>query len=200
VGAAACTDVVTPDLRAPIPIRIHPAGDSSAAGGAAAAGRSARLTGVPTSPEPADSAPPSVMPASARVAAITMGVLAALLLMNAGLTWYAYGTVIDRLLDEATNVTRAQAERTVRVSLVLYLVLGLLLALAAWFLPRRHPWARWTGLATSAALGLLTLFWIITAGGVSAGWLLLLVLSIAAVTSLLARTTGTWVPRLRSRD
>jgi hypothetical protein len=139
------------------------------------------------------------MPASVRVAAITMGVLAALLLLNAGLTWYAYSTVIDRLLDEATNVTRAQAERTVRVSLALYLVLGLLLALAAWFLPRRQPWARWTGLATSAALGLLTLFWIVTAGGVSAGWLLLLVLSIAAVTSLLARTTGTWVPRLRGR-
>jgi membrane-bound metal-dependent hydrolase YbcI (DUF457 family) len=153
---------------------------------------------VPNSSKPAEDAPATpVMPPSVRVAAIVMGVLAALLLVNAGLTWYAYDTIIDRVLDEASGVTRAQAERTVTVSIFLYLVLGLLLALAAWYLPRRQPWARWIGLATSGVLGLLTLVWMVTAGGVTVGWLLLFVLSVGAVTSLLARATGAWVPRLR---
>jgi glucan phosphoethanolaminetransferase (alkaline phosphatase superfamily) len=132
------------------------------------------------------------------MAVVLMSVLAGLLLLNAALTWYAYGAVIDRILAEGTNVARAQAERTVTLSLVLYLVIGLLLALAAWFLPRRRPWARWTGLATSVVLGLVTLYWIVTAGAVTVGWLLLLVLSIGAVTSLVARPTGVWVPRLRA--
>jgi hypothetical protein len=35
-------------------------------------------------------------------------------------------------------------------------------------------------------------------GGVTISLLLVLVLSVGAVTSLLARTTGAWVPRLRS--
>jgi hypothetical protein len=137
------------------------------------------------------------MPTSVRVAVVVMSVLAALLLSNAALTWYAYSTVVDRVLDEGANVSRAQVERSVTLSLALYLVIGLLLALSAWFLPRRRPWARWIGLVTSGVLGLLTLFWMVTAGGVTIGWLLLLVLSIGAVTSLLARTTGAWTPRLR---
>jgi hypothetical protein len=39
----------------------------------------------------------------------------------------------------------------------------------------------------------------VAAGGITVSSLLLFVLSVAAVTSLVARTTGTWVPRLRTR-
>jgi hypothetical protein len=156
---------------------------------------------VPTSlpPEPTDNPPPSVMPASVRVAAITMGVLAALLLVNAGLLWYGFDVTVDRIVDEGNDITRADARRFVLLALIPYLVIGLILALSAWFLPRRQPWARWIGLAASFVLALLTLFSVVAAGGITVSSLLLFVLSVAAVTSLLARTTGTWVPRLRTR-
>jgi hypothetical protein len=136
------------------------------------------------------------MPTSVRVAVIVMSVLAALLLLNAGLTWFGREGVADAIV-EAGDVSRAQAERFILTWLVPYLVLGLILAASAWFLPRRQPWARWAGLAASVALGLLTLFSILASGGVTIPSLLLLVLSIAAVTSLMARSTSAWVPRRR---
>jgi hypothetical protein len=139
------------------------------------------------------------MPASVRVAAITIGVLAALLLVNAGLLWYGFDVTVERIVREGDGVSESEARRFVLLALIPYLVIGLVLALSAWFLPRRQPWARWLGLAASFLLALLTLFSMIAAGGVTVSSLLLFVLSAAAVTSLLARTTGLWVPRLRSR-
>jgi hypothetical protein len=138
------------------------------------------------------------MPPSVRVAAITMGVLAALLLVNAGLLWYGFGVTVDRIVRGDNGITEAEARRFVLLALIPYLVIGLILALAAWFLPRRQPWARWIGLAASFVLALLTLFSMFAAGGVTVSSLLLFVLSAAAVTSLIARTTAAWVPRLHS--
>jgi hypothetical protein len=153
----------------------------------------------PAGPEPAEGTPSPVMPPSVRVAAITMGVLAALLLVNAGLLWYGFDATVDRIESVRDGITEDEARRFVLLALIPYLILGVVLALAAWFLPRRQPWARWIGLAGSFLLALLTVFSIIAAGGVTVSSLLLFVLSAAAVTSLLARTTGTWVPPLRSR-
>jgi hypothetical protein len=155
---------------------------------------------VPTAKIPAEETPtaPS-MPTSVRVAIIAMAILAGLLLLNAGLTWYGREGVADAIVDAGADVSRDEAERYVVLWLVPYLVLGLLFALASWFLPRRQPWARWMGLAASVVLALLTLFSAMTAGGVTVASLLLLVLSIAATTSLLARTTTAYVPSLRTR-
>jgi hypothetical protein len=139
------------------------------------------------------------MPTSVRIAAITMGVLAALLLVNAGLLWYGCDVTVDRIVEEGNGITEADARRFVLLALIPYLVIGLILALSAWFLPRRQPWARWLGLAASFVLALLTLASVVAAGGITVSSLLLFVLSVAAVTSLVARTTGTWVPRLRTR-
>jgi hypothetical protein len=154
---------------------------------------------VPTSQPPVEgtSARPS-MPPSVRVAVILMGVLAALLLTNAALLWYAYDDAVARLVREGENISRSEASQFVLMSLVPYLVVGLALALAAWFLPRRQPWARWVGLAASALLVLLSLMSAMSIGGVTLPLLLVLVLSVAAVTSLLVRTTGTWVPKLHT--
>jgi hypothetical protein len=139
------------------------------------------------------------MPLSVRVAIVLMGVQAALLLLNAGLLWYSYDAAVARIVREGDGVSRADAQQFVTLSLVPYLVIGLVLALAAWFLPRRQPWARWLGLAASGLLALLTLLSIAATGGVTIASLLLLVLSVSAVTSLVARTTGAWVPSLRTR-
>ena len=139
------------------------------------------------------------MPPSVRVAVIVMGILAALLLTNAALLWYSYDEAVARLVSDGDDVSRSEASQFVIMSLVPYLAIGVVLALAALFLPRRQPWARWLGLAASGLLALLSLMSALSLGGVTIALLLLLVLSVSAVTSLLARTTGAWVPKLRAR-
>ncbi|MCW2700981.1 MAG: rane protein of unknown function [Blastococcus sp.] len=136
------------------------------------------------------------MPASVRVAVIVMSLLAGLLLLNAGLTWFSREQLADALVDGGA-LSRSEARRFVVMWLIPYLTLGLVLAAAAWFLPRRRAWARWIGLAATVVLGLLTLFSVLAGGGVTVGSLLLLVLAIAGITSLMSRSTIGWVPRLR---
>lgn len=150
-------------------------------------------------PKPTPDAQPDqrpAMPTSVRVAIIAMAVLAALLLSNAALSGFLYETLVEELAEQG-DITEAEARRLVVQNLVLYSVLGLLLAVSAAFLPRRQPWARWVGLATVSALGLLSLLLTLTAGAVSIYSLLLLVLTVASVTSLMSRTTRDWVPSLR---
>jgi hypothetical protein len=134
------------------------------------------------------------MPPSVRVAVVVMAVLAVLLLANAALLGFGFDAAVDRIVDDVDDVTRAEAGQFVLLSLVPYAILGLVLAVAAAFLPRRHGWARLAGLVGTALLGLLTLTSVLASGGVTVASLLLLVLSIAGVTSLVARTTRDWVP------
>lgn len=161
---------------------------------AAGAARSARLGRV-SKPSPAgDTGPAPVMPTSVRVAVVVMAVLAVLLLANAALLGFGFDVAVDRIVEETDDVTRAEAEQFVLLSLVPYLILGLVLVLAAVFVPRRQGWARWAGLVATGLLGLLTLTSVLATGGISVASLLLLVLSVAGVTSLLARTTRAWLP------
>lgn len=134
------------------------------------------------------------MPTSVRVAVVVMAVLAPLLLLTAALLWVGYDAAVAGVMASGGDVTRGAAGQFVVRSLVANLVLGVLLALAAWFLPRRQPWARWVGLTAVVVLGLLTVFQVLSAGGVTVISLLLLVLTIAAITSLLARPTAAWAP------
>lgn len=147
----------------------------------------------PPADEPAPASAP-FMPPSVRVAVVVMAVLAVLLLSNAILLWVGFDVAVDRIVDENDDVTRAGAEQFVILSLVPYLLLGVALALAAGFVPRRHGWARWVGVAATGLLALLTLVSVLATGGVSIASLLLLVLSVAGVTSLMARTTRSWFP------
>ena len=149
-----------------------------------------------STPTPAQDAAPSPMPTSVRVAVIVLSVLAGLLLLNAALTWLGREGVVDALVD-AGEISRSDAGRLIILWMIPYVLLGAVMAVAAWFLPRRHPWARWLGLAAAVVLGLLTLFSALVSGGITLGSLLMLVLSVAGVTSLVARTTGAWIARLR---
>jgi hypothetical protein len=133
------------------------------------------------------------MPPSVRVAVGVMAVLALLLLFNAALLGFGFDVAVDRILDEVDDITRAEARQFVLLSLVPYLVLGLVLAVAAVFLPRRRTWARLAGLTATVLLALLTLVSVLSAGGVTVASLLLLVLAVAGTTSLMARTTRAWM-------
>jgi hypothetical protein len=134
------------------------------------------------------------MPSSVRVAVVVLAVLALLLLSNAALLGFGFGTAVDRIVEDVDDVTRAEAQRFVVLALVPYLLLGLVQAVAAVFLPRRRAWARWAGLVATAALGLLTLVNVLASGAVTVVSLLLLVLCVAGVTSLVSRTTRDWLP------
>jgi hypothetical protein len=140
------------------------------------------------------------MPASIRVAVIVMTLLSSLLLLTAGLLGIGYDAAVDGVVAAGTDVDRSAASRFVLTSLLANLVLGILLAVSAWFLPRRQRWARWVGLAGVTVLLLLTLFQVLAARAVTLISLLLLVLTVAAIASLVARTTTAWVPSLRSRS
>ena len=138
------------------------------------------------------------MPPSVRVAVITMSVLAGLLLLYSGLIWFGRQAVIDRLVEDG-SIAREDGLRFILIQLSPFVVLGLLLAASAYFLARRQAWARWMGLTAVVIIVLLTLMSVLLGGIVSILTLLLAVLSMAAISSLLARTTKTWVPRLRDQ-
>ena len=137
------------------------------------------------------------MPPSVRVAIIVMSVLAGLLLLNTALSLYVYDEIVGRVTD-IQGLSRSDAERTVVLWLAPNFVFGLIFALAAWFVPRRHAWARWLGLAVASMLAVFLLMTAITGGGVTVLTLLLFILCLAAITSLAARTTSRWMPRLRA--
>jgi hypothetical protein len=139
------------------------------------------------------------MPTPVRVAAIAMGVLAALLLTYAGLLWYSFDDSVRQIADAAKGITEDAARRFILTLLIPCLLIGVLLALAAWFLPRRQAWARWLGLAASGVLGLLMLFSMVAGAGIAVLPLLLFILAAVSVRSLLHSSTGTWVPPLRAR-
>ncbi|KGH46118.1 MULTISPECIES: hypothetical protein [Modestobacter] len=153
-----------------------------------------------SSPPPSGPARPET-PVSVKVSIGVLAALALLLLLNALLTFVVRDTVIDTLADAQPGSPRSDAERAVLLNLVQAVVFGVLAAVSAVFLARGRAWARWTGLAVSLPLGLLTLGATFLTGGVAASSLLVLVLCAAAATSLLARTTAAWAssgPRSRT--
>jgi hypothetical protein len=149
-------------------------------------------------PQPTDGAPEGTRaPTSVRVAVVVLWILAGLLLANTALTLVALNGLVDRATRMST-MSRAQAQQGILVSLIPLLLLGVILGLSAWGLGRRHAWARWTGLGAALMLFALTLLTMLAAGSLLLISLLLLVLSMAACTSLLSRSTAEWVPRLRA--
>ena len=144
--------------------------------------------------EVAPSAPP--MPVSVRVAVIVMSVLGGLLLLYSVLIWIGREGVIDRLVEDGA-IAREDGTSFIVGQLAPYIVLGLLLVVSAFFLARRQTWARWMGLTAAIIIALMTLVSVLVGGIVSLLTLLLAVLSMATISSLFARPTKAWLPRLR---
>lgn len=138
------------------------------------------------------------MPTSVRVAIIVMSLLAALLLLNTALSVYIFQELAAQVA-EVRDLSQSEARTTLVYWLAPNLVFGLIFALAAWFLPRRHAWARWLGLALATMLAMFQVLTAFSSGGVTSVSLLLLVLCLAAITSLVARPTSAWMPRLRAK-
>jgi uncharacterized protein YggT (Ycf19 family) len=139
------------------------------------------------------------MPTSVRVAVVVMSILAGLLLLVAAVNLYALQEFSERIAAEQ-GISEGDAQSSILLLLAPYVVLGIIFALAAWFVPRRHAWARWLGLAAAAMLAVLHVLSAAMGGGITVLTLLLFVLCLAAITSLVARTTSAWIPRLRAKS
>ncbi|NEK93448.1 hypothetical protein GCU67_04555 [Modestobacter muralis] len=153
------------------------------------------MSATPSSSRPAAPVPGKPgMPASVKVSVGVLALLGVLLLLNALFTALAFDTVVDLFADARPGSPRSEAVQAVQVTLVQGVVFGGLGALAAWGLARRRGWARLTGLAVGIGLGVVTLVGAVVAG-LAPTSLLVLVLCVAAVTSLFAPTTAAWAPR-----
>jgi hypothetical protein len=134
----------------------------------------------------------SGMPTSARVAVGLLAAIGVLLLLSALLTWGGRDGVVEAYLRSQPDATRAEGDRLVLLNVVQGLVFGVPAVVSAWFVTRRHAWARWSGTVTCGLLALLTVWTSVAARGVAVTSLLLIVLCAGAVSSLLAATTAAW--------
>lgn len=134
-----------------------------------------------------------------RVAVIAMAVLGVLLLASSLLTWFGRETVVDRFVTAQPELSRADVTRFLLLGLARDLLVGLVAVGSAIGVSRRWGPARWTGVAATLFLGLLTLFSVVSAGGTTPYSLLVVVLCAASASSLLARTTAEWAPTGASR-
>ena len=136
-------------------------------------------------------APVVKMPTPTRVAVILLALLAVLLLATAILTWLTQEAQIDASVN--AGIDRDTAAQVVLLYLIAFVVIGVSALLAAVFLPRRRAWARQVGILVTSLLVVMSLVGAVSVGGISPVGLLVLVASIAALTSLFSRQTKDWV-------
>ncbi|MGY2085545.1 hypothetical protein [Blastococcus sp. SYSU DS0539] len=139
-------------------------------------------------PHPASGAP---TPASVRVAVALLATLAVLILLYVVITFLGWDGLVTALTD--AGLTQDQARQYLVINTTVPGLIGLMYAVSAWALSTGRSWARWSGLVASVLLALLMVSAILSTGGITVVSLLLLVLSVAAATSLVARTTRDWL-------
>jgi hypothetical protein len=138
------------------------------------------------------------MPTSVRAAVIAMSLLAGLLLLSVAVSLYLF-TSLAKTLAEKADISVEDAQSRLLVTVLPYLVFGLLFAISAWFLARRHAWARWIGLTCASVVAMLHVLAAISGAGIALGSLLQVVLALAVISSLMSKKTAAWVPRLGAR-
>ena len=139
-------------------------------------------------PSPVEKRP---MPTPTRVAVILLWLLGVVLLAYSLLIWLTQEEQIDASVQAGTD--RETAAQILLLYLIAFLIIGLSALLAAIFLPRRRAWARQVGLLTTSLLMVMSLFGALAAGGISPVGLLVLIASIAGLTSLVSRQTKDWM-------
>lgn len=139
-------------------------------------------------PSPVEKRP---MPTPTRVAVILLWLLGVVLLAYSLLIWLTQEEQIDASVEAGTD--RETAAQILLLYLIAFVIIGLSALLAAIFLPRRRAWARQVGLLTTSLLVVMSLFGALAAGGISPVGLLVLIASIAGLTSLVSRQTKDWM-------
>lgn len=136
---------------------------------------------------------PAAMPTPVRVATILLGVIAALLLVNAALTLFGKEAILDQLLDAGSELSRAELNQQLVVNIGRDAALGVLNVLAVVLMLRRRPLGRWLGIICAALLLGLSIVTIVGVGGLPIYTMLLVVLTVAIIGSLFTRTAVDWL-------
>lgn len=139
------------------------------------------------------------MPTPAKVAAILLGFLALLLLLNAILGFIGLPDILDRF-DEAARESdlpfdRAAASAQLTTLFAAGLVIGLASAASCFLLARRSRVGRLLGLGCAGVQLSLAVFNVIGVGGILNYTLLLIVVTVAILVMLFRRQTVDWLRR-----
>lgn len=137
------------------------------------------------------------MPTTAKVAAILLGFLGLLLLVNAVLGFTGLGSILDEFAmaarDRDVNFDRAAASSQLTTLFAAGAVLGLMSAVACVLLARRHKAGRLLGIACAGIQLSLAVFNAIGVGGLLNYTLLLIVLTVAILVMLFRKQTVDWL-------
>lgn len=137
------------------------------------------------------------MPTPPKVAAILLAVLAALLLINAVLSFAGLDAIIDQFAEAADEQDGEFDRAAVRGQLLLNIggsvVVGLVAAASVVLLARRMPAGRWLGLGCAAIQLILTILIVIAVGGILIYSLLFIVITAAIIVMLFRRQTLDWL-------
>lgn len=151
---------------------------------------------MPATSKGSDPIPVDRMPTPVKVAAILLGFLAALLLVNAVLGFVGLTGILDEFADAArdreVSFDRDAASTQLRTLFIAGAVVGVACAVAVVLLARRNKIGRLLGISSAAiqlSLGLLNA---ISVGGLLNYTLLMIVLTTAILVMLFRRQTVDW--------
>ncbi len=152
---------------------------------------------MPDTPKGPPATPTDRMPTPAKVAAILLGFLAALLLANAVLGFAGLTSILDEFAEAARSrdaeFDRDAARTQLRTLFTAGAVLGLAAAASSFLLARRRKAGRLLGIGCAAIQLSLAVFNAIGVGGLLNYTLLLIVLTVAILVMLTRRQTVDWL-------
>lgn len=141
--------------------------------------------------------PADRMPTPTKVAAIMLGILSALLLINAILTLAGLEAILNSIGDNTASTGSSFDRDAVRTQLLISVggsaIVGVAAALAGILLVRRRPAGRWLGIACAVIQLLLAMVLVLGLGGIPIYSLLLIVITVAILMSLFRRVTVEWL-------
>jgi len=150
-----------------------------------------------TSKGAAGAEPKQRMPTSTKVATILLGVLAALLLLNAILGFGGLTSILDNFAEAARDRDMAFDRDAARTQLLILFIAGAVLGLAAglacYLLAKRNRSGRIVGIATAGIQLSLAVLNAIGIGGLLNYTLLLIVLTTAILVMLFRNQTAEWL-------
>lgn len=142
-------------------------------------------------------APTGRMPTPAKVAAILLGFLAALLLVNAVLGFTGLTAILDSFAEAArdrdVDFDRAAAGTQLRTLFIAGTVVGLAAAASSFLLARRNRAGRLLGIGCAGIQLSLAVLNAIGVGGLLNYTLLLIVITVAILVMLLRKQTVEWL-------
>lgn len=126
-----------------------------------------------------------------------LGFLAALLLINAVLSFVGRATIVDSIMEAARergdDVDRSTVDAQLLFSVGRDGVIGLIAVTAVVLLAKRMSAGRWLGIGMAMILLALALFTIVGVGGIPIYSMLLILITLTIIVMLMRQQTAEWL-------